>query len=147
MRQISPSQALHGPCIKHLTKPTFTLPTSPSEPASPRFTVVGRPRLRYKNCLERNLKACNIDINSWETAAADRYLWRHNVHNSTKLIDNELERKHQERKDRRSTAQIAVANALKCEIINVCYADTGFCQTALSLFNVMEHPQVRETST
>ena len=40
-----------------------------------------------------------------------------------------------------------VANAIKCEIINVCYADTGFCQTALSLLNVMEHPQVRETST
>ncbi len=33
---------------------------------------VGRPRLRYKNCLKRSLKAARINPKDWETLAAER---------------------------------------------------------------------------
>ena len=35
----------------------------------------GRPYKRYKDCLKGNLKACGIDITSWEVQAQDRPLW------------------------------------------------------------------------
>ncbi|XP_069159445.1 uncharacterized protein [Procambarus clarkii] len=36
----------------------------------------GRPQLRFKDAYKRDLKQMNIDINTWEAAAADRSAWR-----------------------------------------------------------------------
>ena len=37
---------------------------------------IGRPMLRYKDVSKRDLKACGIELRSWECIAADRNLWR-----------------------------------------------------------------------
>ena len=37
---------------------------------------VGRPQLRYKDVCKRDLKALDIDTNSWEDTSADRSRWR-----------------------------------------------------------------------
>ena len=63
---------------------------------------LGRPRLRYKDTLKQNLKACSIDLNSWEVTAKERAKWRHTCHVGIKLfetnrtrqiIENRLRRK------------------------------------------------------
>ena len=36
----------------------------------------GRPRLRYKDTIERNLKKRDIDTNSWKSLAQQRDVWR-----------------------------------------------------------------------
>jgi hypothetical protein len=39
----------------------------------------GRPLLRYKDTIKRDLKAVKIDVNSWEDTAANRVAWRHQI--------------------------------------------------------------------
>ena len=39
----------------------------------------GRPRLRYKDTIERNLKKRDIDTNSWKSLALQRDVWRDTV--------------------------------------------------------------------
>ena len=38
--------------------------------------TVGRPHLRYKDVCKRDMKACNIDHNTWESHAGDRVSWK-----------------------------------------------------------------------
>ena len=40
---------------------------------------VGRPRLRYKDTIKRNLKKRDIDTNSWKSLALQRDVWRDTV--------------------------------------------------------------------
>ena len=40
---------------------------------------VGRPLLRFKDSIKRDLKAAFINATSWEDTAADRVTWRHSV--------------------------------------------------------------------
>ena len=40
---------------------------------------VGRPKLRYKDICKRDLKALNIDLDTWEAAASDRTAWRRTI--------------------------------------------------------------------
>ena len=37
----------------------------------------GRPRLRYKDTIKRNLKERDIDTNSWKSLVLQRDVWRH----------------------------------------------------------------------
>ena len=37
---------------------------------------IGRPKLRYKDNIKRNLKDFNIPIGSWQDATRDRINWR-----------------------------------------------------------------------
>ena len=37
---------------------------------------VGRPFLRFKDVCKRDMKFAEMDVNSWESVAADRRLWR-----------------------------------------------------------------------
>ena len=39
----------------------------------------GRPRLRYKDTIKRNLKKRDIDTNSWKSLALQRDVWRDTV--------------------------------------------------------------------
>ena len=39
----------------------------------------GRPRLRYKDTIKRNLKKMDIDTNSWKSLALQRDVWRDTV--------------------------------------------------------------------
>lgn len=48
---------------------------------------IGRPRLRYKDCLKRNLAASGISTKDWETKAAQRPLWRSTIAKAAAKID------------------------------------------------------------
>ncbi|KAK3864573.1 hypothetical protein Pcinc_029756 [Petrolisthes cinctipes] len=41
---------------------------------------IGRLQLRYKNVCKRDMKALDINTNSWEDLAADRTSWRSTLH-------------------------------------------------------------------
>lgn len=49
----------------------------------------GRPQLRFKDACKRDLKQLNIDINTWEAAAADRSAWRCRVQKGLQQFENE----------------------------------------------------------
>ena len=36
----------------------------------------GRPHLRFKDVCKRDMKACNIDTESWEAFADNRIMWK-----------------------------------------------------------------------
>ena len=48
---------------------------------------IGRPMLRYKDVSKRDLKACGIELRSWECTAADRNLWRATTSAGVQRID------------------------------------------------------------
>ena len=45
----------------------------------------GRPRLRFKDVLKRDLAAFNIPVASWETVALDRSSWRSAIHSGCSI--------------------------------------------------------------
>ena len=51
---------------------------------------IGRPKLRYRDSLNANLKKCNIDIVTWEKQAAERGKWRTTI--NIKIIESEQAR-------------------------------------------------------
>ena len=44
------------------------------------FRNQGRPLLRYKDTLKANLKACKMNLKTWEAEALDRAQWRSSGH-------------------------------------------------------------------
>ena len=52
----------------------------------------GRPHLRYKDVCKRDLLALGININTWETTAAHRALWRYAVTDGLVDFENQLRR-------------------------------------------------------
>ena len=44
---------------------------------------VGRPKLRYKDCIKRDLTSFDIDHGSWEAQAQNRPAWRANLSKGT----------------------------------------------------------------
>ena len=65
---------------------------------------LGRPRLRYKDTLKQNLKACSIDLNSWEVTAKERAKWRHTCHEGVKLFETNRTRQIIEKRMRRKAS-------------------------------------------
>ena len=51
---------------------------------------IGRPRVRFKDCLKRHLKACSIDAETWEEKAKDRTAWKGLVKCSVSSIEERL---------------------------------------------------------
>ena len=47
----------------------------------------GRPLLRYKDTCKRDLKLCDIDIDTWEKQANDRPAWRQAVRQDMKVAE------------------------------------------------------------
>lgn len=43
---------------------------------------IGRPKLRFKDVMKRNLKRIGIPTNSWQSLAQDRVEWRRSIHRS-----------------------------------------------------------------
>ena len=53
---------------------------------------VGRPKLRFKDCLKRDLTSFDIDHASWEVQAQDRPAWRANLtKGSVKSVENYID--------------------------------------------------------
>ena len=48
----------------------------------------GRPKLRYKDTLKRTLKACHIDVTTWEDKAACRSQWKQSIRIGTAVSED-----------------------------------------------------------
>ena len=62
----------------------------------------GRPKLRFKDVCKRDLKALNVDVNTWEATASERSAWRQTVRegisNYEEILAQQSEAKRQRRK-------------------------------------------------
>ena len=55
----------------------------------------GGQRLRYKDVVERHLKATHIPVDHWETLAKDRQQWRQAIHKGKNHIEENISQKYQ----------------------------------------------------
>ena len=51
---------------------------------------IGCPQLRYKDVCKRDMKALNININSWEDLAANHTSWRSMLHKQLQTSEKKL---------------------------------------------------------
>lgn len=99
----------------------------------------GRPQLRFKDVCKRDMKAADIDHNSWERSADNRQFWRAAVSEGVKRAEttrnNQLADKRARRKAR--TASVAVSTSFIC---NNCSRD---CHSRVGLLSHSRrcHPQ------
>ena len=61
----------------------------------------GRPTLRYKDVVKRDLKAGGIAPGGFEAVAADRSAWKHAVQSAVKTLEQRREQQWEEKKERR----------------------------------------------
>ena len=73
----------------------------------------GRPALRFKDVCQRDMKACDIDTSSWETAAHNRATWKKITHDGMKKNDEKGQHKWQEKRNQ-PPSQPPADPALKC---------------------------------
>ena len=66
---------------------------------------VGRPKLRYKDTCKSTLQAFHINHQNWETAAADRLLWREKIRSGMNKLSEDMVRRDQQRRERRLWAR------------------------------------------
>jgi len=89
---------------------------------------VGRPALRYKDACKRDLKACCITAETWETLAEDRTAWRQSIHRGIEAAE-ESRSGHatQKRSMRKARAAIPpTASPFVCVLCNKgCHARIG----------------------
>ena len=78
-----------------------------SELASGKRTV-GRPQLRYQDVCKRDLKALDINTQSWEDMAADRRSWRCTLQRQLKAEEEQIQTLAEEKRARRK-ARTSVA--------------------------------------
>ena len=64
----------------------------------------GRPQLRYKDVCKRDLKAMQMDTNSWEVIAAERSVWREKVRSGLKSFEKQLEEQREATRQRRKAS-------------------------------------------
>ena len=108
---------------------------------------VGRPKLRYKDCLKRHLKAGNIRIESWEETAADRTMWRTSIKRAAKLVEDRLEEETVER-SRRRAARSANAPLLQPALNSLTCPSCGrVCHHRIGLHSHMRSCQRSHTLT
>ena len=63
----------------------------------------GRPHLRYNDTCKRDLKALGINTNTWEAAAADRFICKQEVCKGLFRFDENLVQQAEEKRSRRKT--------------------------------------------
>ena len=51
---------------------------------------VGGQKLRYKDVIKRHLKSADINVDTWETLAADRNEWRSTLHSGKQTIQRKF---------------------------------------------------------
>ena len=91
---------------------------------------VGRPKLRFKDTCKQDIIEIGLDVENWETLAADRGRWRINC--SACLDEGEL-RIRKEANARRERRKVAL-NAPPA-LVFVCSGCSGVCSSRIGLFS------------
>ena len=92
----------------------------------------GRPALRYKDVIKRDMKAGGIDPTGWETVAADRNSWRHAVKAGTLISEKRREDQWAKKKERRLQRASAPTQPGADFICNNC---NRACRSKIGLFS------------
>ena len=65
--------------------------------------ATGRPHLRFKDVCKRDLKALNIDLNTWEETASQRATWRSTVREGLNNLEASLRQQAEAKRQMRKT--------------------------------------------
>ncbi|KXJ06125.1 hypothetical protein AC249_AIPGENE16751 [Exaiptasia diaphana] len=90
---------------------------------------IGRPKLRFKDICKRDLKSLRIDLDKWESIAADRTRWKHSVNEAISHFETSLRQQRDEkrlqRKHRSKITQPSSSNFICPKCHKDCHAFIG----------------------
>ena len=92
---------------------------------------VGRPLLRYKDTIKRDLKAVMINVNKWEDTAENREAWRHQI-KAQVLAAEENDRA---RAASKRTARKLRATSARPSTVHVCPKCQRDCHSRIGLLS------------
>ena len=81
---------------------------------------LGRPQLRFKDVAKRDLKALNINVESWEETAADRIAWRRCLREHLAYGEDQLMTESNIRRERRKERDNNIVNDTDIYICTNC---------------------------
>ena len=91
---------------------------------------IGRPQLRYKDACKRDMKALNINTNTWEDLAANRTSWRSTLHKQLQIGEEKLTAAAIEKRARRKEATVN-----RPEPIHICDLCDQVCHSRIGLYS------------
>ena len=91
---------------------------------------IGRPQLRYKDACKRDMKALNINTNTWEDLAANRTSWRSTLHKQLQIGEEKLTAAAIEKRARRKEATVN-----RPEPIHTCDLCDKVCHSRIGLYS------------
>ena len=91
---------------------------------------VGRPKLRFKDTCKRDMIEIGLDVENWETRAADRGRWRINCSACLDEGDLRIRKEAMARRERRKAA----LNAPPASVF-VCSGCSRVCSSRIGLFS------------
>ena len=92
---------------------------------------VGRPKLRFKDVVKRDMRDLDIDINEWESIAADRSRWKATLTQHLKLGEKRLIREAADKRKRRK----AQASAVPISTSYLCDTCSRDCHSRIGLLS------------
>ena len=90
--------------------------------------ALGRPCLRFKDACKRDLRSANIDVDTWETTAADRLKWRQSVKMGIKRLEESQAEKREDHRMRRKASKTSEDSVFVCvDCKRDCHSRIGLC--------------------
>jgi len=93
--------------------------------------AIGRPRLRYKDVCKRDMKALDIDIESWEDIAANRARWRSTVNSHLTAGEAKLRVEAEVKRTRRKES----ASSERVPTVHICDLCNRDCHSHIGLYS------------
>ncbi|XP_063586343.1 uncharacterized protein LOC134763723 [Penaeus indicus] len=96
---------------------------------------VGRPRLRFVDVCKRDMKACGIDTNNWESHTRDRADWKTVVSDGLSLGENRLREHANSKQTNRNARQHQTTNQPEDAPVFTCGTCGRICKSRIGLFS------------
>ena len=93
----------------------------------------GHPQLCFKDICKDDMKACNIDTQSWEAFADDRTLWQQQVSQGLKRGEVAIQEKNDERWGRRTVSHQQDHQDLHQASVLTCQGSSRDCTSRIGL--------------
>jgi len=94
----------------------------------------GRPNLRFKDVCKRDLKACNINTETWESSAANRTLWKQLVATGLEHNEKNVQDEYDRKRARRTESQSDTTTEAPPLVCRHCHR---VCKSRIGLFSHM----------
>ena len=86
---------------------------------------VGRPQLRFTDTVKRDMKACDIPTDSWESLVTDRDEWRHTVRKGIETADRKRGMAAEEKRIQRKNKTVAPTHFICPNCSRDCHSRIG----------------------